>query len=452
MVKGKARHFVKSLIQRKGFTFAQVEEAFDGQDAMAKVVEGIFGDKWVTPDKYHEAAEQFEDALTVIFYHLNDRADAYCILRGHHVFYETLASELPTECDFDADLLKKLEEAYVEARRAYQGRASHDTRLVQAVDDWIKIKDTVTSFPSLQTFSLSARPTGLQSIISGLQEVNFTSSNAVWPPQYFSAGELTIISMNYLRPLLHGRTPANPGSLPLIPNKKTHPRDIRGFLCAIALMHYKADSMWNLSLRPVAQLAVSNDAHLWSKASGGESRLCITLQRCMTDAVDVLKSGKLLSTSLATPWFSRPWGAVPSINDMQAAAGQSQADLWSALCPRQGFAVVLHKYGDGVELVVFDPIHRHPIIKNDPIVKSNRMAIFGFRRAIQEHAKKAVEDAGEQLVRGWYGGRMEAVDGRDSVQLTSDWIRQLVVASATSDPLAVNDSVFVQWGFEAITM
>ncbi|KAF6822499.1 hypothetical protein CMUS01_11055, partial [Colletotrichum musicola] len=337
------------------------------------------------------------------------------------------------------------------ARRAYQGRVSHDTRLVRAVDDWIKIKDTVTSLPPLQKFSLSARPSGLQGIISGLQDVNFTSSNAVWPPQYFSAGEVATMSMNYLRPLLHGRTPANPGSLPLIPNKKTHPRDIRGVLCAIALMNYTAKSIWSLNLSPIAQFPNPTDARVWSKASGGESRLCITLQRCMTDAVDVLKSGKLLSIALATPWFSRPWGAVPSINDMQDAAGQSQADLWSALCPRQGFAIVLHKHGDGVELVVFDPIHRHEAIKNDPIVKANKMAMFKFRRSIQDNARKAVEDAGGQLVRGWYGGRTDAVDGRDSVQLTSDWIRQLVVASATSDPLAVNDSVFVQWGFEAIT-
>ncbi|KAF6832333.1 hypothetical protein CMUS01_06985, partial [Colletotrichum musicola] len=130
---------MKGLVQRKGFTFAQFNEAFGGQDAMAKIVEGIFGDNWVSPDKYHEAAEQVEDTLTVIFYHLNDRADTYCILRGHDAFYDTLASELPTEGNLNADLLKGLEEAYVEARRAYQGRVSHDTRLVRAVDDWIKI-------------------------------------------------------------------------------------------------------------------------------------------------------------------------------------------------------------------------------------------------------------------------------------------------------------------------
>lgn len=440
----------KRLVERKGFTFPPLEP-FGNRDTKVKIFEAIFGETEITSANYNEAAQQFEDTLTVIFHHLNDRAETYWLLRRHNVFYETLASELPSEGDFDADLLKILEEAYVSARRAYQGFKTHSTRLVEAVDDWIKTKDTVASLPPLQTFSLSARPTDLQDIISGLQDVNITS-NAVWPPQHFSPGEVVIISMNYLRPLLHGRSPANPGSLPLIPNKRTNPRDIRGFLCAIALMHYKADSMWNLSLRPVAQFAVSTDAHLWSKASGGESRLCITLQRCMNDAVDVLKSGKPLSISLASPWFSRPWGAVPSINDLQNAAGQTQADLWSAVCPRQGFAIVLHKQENGVELVVFDPIHRHSVIQNDPIVKSNQIAIFGFRRAIQESAKKAVEDAGGQLVRAWYGGRMEAVDGRDSVQLTSDWIRQLVVASTTSDPLAVSDSVFVQWGFEAITM
>lgn len=450
MVRGKGRQVVRSLVRRKGFTFPQ-GELFGDRHTMCKILRGVFGDKRVTSDNLPESAEQWEDALTVLFHHLVDRGDTYCLLRGHDAFYDTLAAEFPGDGDLTGDLLKTLEVYYVDGRKAYQGIVNHNSRLVQAVDAWIQVKDATSSLPPLQSFSLSARPTGVEGIISSLQKVDINSTSS-WPPSYFNADEVTIISMNYLRPLLHGRTPENPGSLPTTPNNKTNPKDIRGFLCALALMHYNAHSMWNLGLRPAAQFAASSESFHWSTASGGESRFCITLQRCMADAVAFLKSGKVMSISLATPWFGRTWGSIPCVDDLLNAAGKSQEDVWSALCPRQGFAIVLHKQGTDVELVVFDPIHRYDYVKTDPIVKSNLMAIFSFRQAIQENARKAVEDAGGRIVRAWYGGRMDAVDGQDSVQMASDWIRQLVVASTTSDPLAISDSDWARLGFEAITM
>ncbi|KAF4928348.1 hypothetical protein CGCVW01_v002027 [Colletotrichum viniferum] len=447
----------KKVLGQKGFFFPSGSIIAD-RDIVRQIMNALLRD-WQTAkeDQFDVLRQEMYAALLQIFHSLVDHADLYGALRGHETFYTTIASQITTEGNFNGDLVRVLEQTYTAARRQYTG-FPQDTDLNNAVDAWIQVQDAFAGLPALQSFSLAARPTDIGALMSQLQSTSIAGPNApasVWPPAYFIPEDIAIISTKNLRCLLYGRTPQTPGQLPGLPTKNTLPLQTRGFLCSLALGNFQSTSTWQLVLTPVAQFQDANDRRLWVNATGGESMFCFTMEMAVKTAIDALSSGKSLSISLLTPWFGRPWGSVPSIDSLPGGSkGQTQQQLWSNICPRIGFGLAVHKIdGNDFELVLFDPIRRYIHIKNDQLVKANQMAIFGFRQTIPEKVQNAVHAAGGRLIRVWYGGYVAMDNGADSVELASEWVRQVVVAGGPGqDPLAIDDAVWVQSGFELIEM
>ncbi|KAJ5013785.1 hypothetical protein K4K57_002312 [Colletotrichum sp. SAR 10_99] len=454
-----ARHSIaKRVLGQKGFYFPSGHIIAD-QDTVRQIMDAVVPGDWQTAkdDQFDDLRQEMYTALLQIFHCLVDHADLYGALRGHEAFYSTIASQITTKGDFNGDLVRVLEQTYPAARRQYTGLPK-DTGLTDAVDAWIQVQDAFASLPALQSFSLAARLTDIGALMSQLQNTSIAGPDApasVWPPTYFIPEDIGIMSTKNLRSLLYGRTPQTPGQLPGLPTKNTLPLQTRGFLCSLALGNFEPTSTWQLALTPVTQFQDANDRRLWGKATGGESMFCFTIDMAVKAAIDALSSGKSLSISLLTPWFGRPWGSVPSVDSLPGgSSGQTQQQLWSSMCPRIGFGLAIHKLGgNNLELVLFDPIRRYTHIKNDQLVKANQMAIFGFRQTIQEKAQNAVHAAGGRLIRVWYGGYVAIDNGADSVELASEWVRQVVVAGGPGqDPLAVGDAVWIQSGFELIEM
>ncbi|KAH0436504.1 hypothetical protein CcaCcLH18_04310 [Colletotrichum camelliae] len=455
-----AKHSVAKRVLggQKGFYFPSGAIIAD-RDAVRQIMDAVVPGDWQTAkdDQFDDLRQEMYAALLQIFHCLVDHADLYGALRGHEAFYSTIASEITTKGELNGDLVRVLEQTYTAARRRYTGHPK-DTDLTDAVDAWIQVQDAFAGLPAPQSFSLAARPTDLGALMSQLQITSITDPNAlasVWPPAYFIPEDIGIISIKTLRSLLNGRTPQTPGQLPDLPTKNTLPLQTRGFLCSLALGNFQPTSTWQLVLTPVVQFQDASDRRLWDKATGGESMFCFTIEMAVKTAMDILSSGKSLSVALLTPWFGRPWGSVPSIDSLSGgSAGQTQQQLWSGMCPRMGFGLAIHKIGGtNVELVLFDPIRRYDHIKNDQLVKANQMTIFRFRQTIQEKVQNAVHAAGGRLIRVWYGGYVAMDNGADSVQLASEWVRQVVVAGGPGqDPLAVDDATWVQSGFELIEM
>ncbi|KAK2775040.1 hypothetical protein CKAH01_12952 [Colletotrichum kahawae] len=453
-----AKHSVAKRVLggQKGFDFPS-GAIIANQDTVRQIMDAVVPVDWQTAkeDQFNDLRQEMYAALLQIFHCLFDHVDLYGALRGHEAFYSTIASEITTNGDLNGDLVRVLEQTYTAARRRYTGHPK-DTDLTDAVDAWIRIQDTFADIPALQTISLTTRPNDVGALAAQLQGTSITGANAnasVWPPAHFLPQDIGVISSKNLRSLLHGRTTQTPGQLPPHPTKYTLPLQVRGFLCSLALGNLQPTSVWQLALNPVAQFQDFKDRRLWSKATGGESMYCFTVHACAKRAIDDFSSGKSLSVALLTPWFGRPWGSVPSIDSLPGgSAGQTQQQLWSGMCPRMGFGLAIHKIGGtNVELVLFDPIRRYDHVKNDQLVKANQMAIFRFRQTIQEKVQNAVRAAGGRLIRVWYGGYVAMDNGADSVQLASEWVRQVVAAGGPGqDPLAVNDATWVQSGFELI--
>ncbi|KAI8304924.1 hypothetical protein K4K61_005801 [Colletotrichum sp. SAR11_59] len=448
----------KRILTQKGFFFPS-GPIIANRDIAHRIMDAIVSNEWQSAkgDKINQLSQDVYTALLQIFHSLFDRADLYGALRGHEAFYSTIASEIITKGNLNGDLIRVLDQTYTAARRQYTG-FPQDTDLNNAVDAWIQVQDAFAGLPALQTISLTARPNDIGALMAQLQGTSITGANtnaSVWPPAHFLPQDIGVISSKNLRSLLYGRTTQTPGQLPLHPTKNTLPLEVRGFLCSLAPGNFQPTSVWQLALNPAAQFQDTNDRRLWAKATGGESMHCFTVDAAMKRAMDDFSSDKSVSIALLTPWFGRPWGSVPSIDSLPGGSqGQTQQQLWSNICPRIGFGLAVHKIdGNNFELVLFDPIRRYIHIKNDQLVKANQMAIFGFRQTIQEKVQNAVHAAGGRLIRVWYGGYVAMDNGADSVQLASEWVRQVVVAGGPGqDPLAIDDAAWVQSGFELIEM
>ncbi|KAJ3958652.1 hypothetical protein N0V92_004783 [Colletotrichum tropicale] len=455
-----AKHSVAKRVlgAQKGFYFPSGAIVPD-RDAVRQTMDAVIPGDWQTAkeDQFDDLRQEMYAALLQIFHCLFDHVDLYGALRGHEAFYSTIASKITTKGDLNGDLIRILERTYTAARRRYTGMPK-DTDLNHAVDVWIQIQDTFAGIPAPQTISLATRPNDLGALTAQLQGTSITGANAnasVWPPAHFLPQDIGVISSKDLRSLLYGRTTQNPGQMPPLPTKYTLPLEVRGFLCALALGSFQPTSVWQLALNPVAQFQDFNDRRLWAKATGDESMYCFTIDAYVKRAMDDFASGKCISVALLTPWFGRPWGSIPSIDSLPGgSAGQTQQQLWSGICPRMGFGLAIHKIGDhDLELVLFDPIRLYNHIKNDQLVKANQMAIFRFRQTIQEKVQSAIHAAGGRLIRVWYGGYVAIHNDADSVELASEWVRQLVVAGGPGqDPLAVDDATWAQSGFESIEM
>ncbi|WYZ41175.1 hypothetical protein EsH8_V_000070 [Colletotrichum jinshuiense] len=458
----------KRVLMQKGFAFPPGPIFPDDGETIRRVLSAIFGDEQLSAEIAGGLNYQAQHALTDVFHVLLDRTKLYIAVRGHSVFYDTVALELRTRGGITAEIVKILDDSYTEARRQYhQGKyqqgKSRITDLAVTVDAWIRVRDVVAELPALQTISLAVRSDNMGALTSGLENTSINDSDDAgggsepsWPPAYFAPKDAAIISSKNLRARLVGKTPQTPGSLPPLPTKNTLPTETRVFLCSLLLMNYQPTSTWKLAPAPVAQMMNTQERWLWSDVSGGESCVCFSVDVFAKEAAGALRSGKDLYIALATPWFGRTWGSIPSIaGPLRGAVDITtrQALLWSSLCPRLGFAIVLHRYADGFELVIFDPIARYDHVKSDPNVKASMAFIFAFRQAVRDETERAVQEVGGRLVRGWYGGRLGAVaDGTDSVQLCSEWIHGLVADGRDRDPLAVADDVWAQWGFEEIQM
>ncbi|OBR06987.1 hypothetical protein CH63R_08508 [Colletotrichum higginsianum IMI 349063] len=446
----------KRIFLRKGFSFDSgpiFPATRDGEQSHPFFLTAIFGDQEPSGE-VAVLSEMAHEFLVRTFHALIDRADLYGALRGHEVFYDTVASEIAAEGEFNGPLLKVLEETYVPARRRFHRVESNtENDLVTVVDAWIHIKDAFANLPALRTISLSARINEVDELTSQLESATLVSSKpAVWPPVHFNHSEVAVLSSKSLRSLLYGKTPETPGELPALPTKSSVPTETRGFLCSLALTHYKADkSSWRLLLTPVAQMR-NHERCLWAKAAGGESQTCFSLNVFLTEDMEAPRSGKSISIALATPWFGRTWGSIHPVTDATGAQFTAR-QVWSSACPRLGFAIALHKHDNGVELIIFDPIARYTHIKEDPVVKANLSSIFAFRQSIRDNTDEVLRAVRARLTRVWYGGKMGMdVGGSDGVQIASEWVRQLVVGASDEgqDPLNVSDNVWTQWGFEKV--
>ncbi|UQC85856.1 uncharacterized protein CLUP02_11355 [Colletotrichum lupini] len=380
--------------------------------------------------------------LIRVFNTLVDRADLFGTLRGHPAFYAIVATELNTRGELTGDALKALDEVYVRARRNRQAQTNSEnnvTDLAAAVDAWIAIKDAFAALPPLQTLSLTARPNDMSALTAQLQGTDIVEPGQnmpAWPPSHFSPHEIALLAKPDLRAVLFGKTPQNPGASPPLPDKTAMPLETRAFLCSLALAKNEPNSKWTLALVPIGHFKDNMERRQWYNPSGGQSSNCFAVENSMIQAINAFRAGKNTYIALATPWFGRTWGAIPSVDDVPGAQSQQS-------------------YGDGVELIIFDPIVRYPHIMNNPQIKASLSSLFSFRQSIHDNTEAAIQRAGGRLIRGWYGGKLEAPpNGADSVQLASEWIRLLVLADVGQgpDPLAVDDEQWAQWGFEEVQM
>ncbi|OHE97505.1 hypothetical protein CORC01_07120 [Colletotrichum orchidophilum] len=426
----------KKILMQRGFNFPP-GPLFSDRQTVQLILTAIFGTElsWAENHDMVALSREAEACLLGIFHTLVDRADLYGTLRGHSAFYATVASELNTRGELTGDALKDLDELYVRARRGDPGEW-RDTDLNLAVDAWISVKDAIATLPPLETLSLTARTNEMGALVAQFQATSVAgpAQNVPdWPPTHFGPYELALITTPELRSVLFGKTHQTPGTLPALPSKTTMPLETRAHLCSLALANYRPSSNWNLILTPVANFNGFLERRQWSIPSGGQSLYCFTIEHALVQAVKALESGKVLSIVLATPWFGRTWGAIPSVTEVPGAESQQS-------------------YADGIELIIFDPTARYTHIKTDPQVKTSLFGLFNFRQSIRDNTELAMQRAGGRLIRGWYGGKMDTpANGSDSVQLASEWIRLLVLASSDGqDPLAVDDEKWAQWGFEEV--
>ncbi|KXH62929.1 hypothetical protein CNYM01_01997 [Colletotrichum nymphaeae SA-01] len=419
----------KKILMQRGFNFPP-GPMFPDRETVHLVLAAFFGSDWTWANSNVNdmiaMTREAEACLLGIFHTLVARADLYGALRGHSAFYATVATELKTRGELSGDALKDIDEVYVRARRGDPGEWLK-TDLNMAVDAWISVKDMIATLPPLQALSLTARPNEMGALTAQFQSASVAgpAENKTWPPAHFDPHELALIATPELRGVLFGKTPQTPGALPATPSKATLPLDTRAYLCSLALSNYQPDSTWNLVLTPIANFKNQMERRQWSIPSGGQSLYCFSIESALVQAVKAFQNGKAISIGLATPWFGRTWGAIPSVDE----------------------------YADGLELIIFDPIARYNHIKNNPQIKASLSSLFAFRQSIRDNTEAAIQGAGGHLIRGWYGGKLEMpANGADSVQLTSEWIRLLVLAGGghSQDPLAVNDEQWAQWGFEEV--
>ncbi|KAJ3938308.1 uncharacterized protein N0V96_011553 [Colletotrichum fioriniae] len=428
----------KKILMQRGFNFPP-GPMFLGRETVHLVLTAFFGSGWTWANSnVNDMIALTREAgacLLGIFHTLVARADLYGALRGHFALYATVATELKTRGELSGDALKDIDEVYVRARRGDPGEWLK-TDLNMVVDAWISVKDTIATLPPLQALSLTASPNEMGVLTPHFQSASVAgpAENKPWSPAHFDPHELALIATPELRGVLFGKTPQNPGAPPPTPSKATLPLETRGYLCSLALSNYQPGSTWNLILTPIANFKNQMERRQWSIPSNGQSLYYFSIENALVQAVKAFQHGKVISIALATPWFGRSWGT-------------------SSLCPRLGFAIVLHKFADGLELAIFDPIARYDHIKNNPQIKASLSSLFGFRQSISDNTEAAIQGAGGRLIRGWYGGKLEMpANGADSVQLASEWIRLLVLACGGhgQDPLAVDDEQWVQWGFEKV--
>ncbi|KAL0778485.1 hypothetical protein CaCOL14_006138 [Colletotrichum acutatum] len=366
---------------------------FPDRETVHVVLAAFFGSDWTWANSNVNdmiaMTREAEVCLLGIFHTLAARADLYGALRGHSAFYATVATELKTRGELSGDALKDIEEVYA--------------------------------------LSLTARPNEMGALTAQFQGASVAgpAENKSWPPARFDPHEFALIATPELRDVLFGKTPQTPGALPATPNKATLPLDTRAYLCSLALSNYQPDSTWNLILTPIANFKSQMERRQWAIPSDGQSLYYFSIENALVQAVKIFQHGKAISIALATPWFGRTWGAIPSVDE----------------------------YADGLELINFDPIARYNHIKNSPQIRASLSSLFDFRQSIRDNTEAAIQGAGGRLIRGWYGGKLEMpANGADSVQLASGWNRLLVLAGGghVQDPLAVDDERWAQWGFEEV--
>ncbi|TEA21640.1 hypothetical protein C8034_v003577 [Colletotrichum sidae] len=441
----------RKLVVRKGFWFASGR--IFGPVRTDDVLSAIFGDIMANSLDFRLAHDKVEVAVTSIFNGLIARSELYFALRAHSAFYETVAADIETDGRLTGDIVKAVENTHVTARQAFTGHAD-ETELLVAVDAWTKIRDTVASLPPVHQFCLASRPLEVDDLSFSLKGLSVAAGNAAeWPPACFDASDVAILSKSDLRTNLYGRSTASSAALPALPTRTSDPLVTRLFLCCLALHNYTERSEWLLALAPVAQYTDARQRWDWSRASGGGSTLYWTMELFMSKSILAFQKGKVLSIGLATPWFGRPWAAVPTADDPQNTGGLTQCQIWSNFCHRLGVAIVLHKHANGVELIIFDPLRCYNHVKHDPYFSANKMAILSFRLSIREKAEDMVKQLGVPLVRGWWGGKLDMECGSaDSVQIATEWVRQVVLAGRDGDPFVVDDTTWERWGFEAVIM
>ncbi|KAK1540406.1 hypothetical protein CPAR01_06395 [Colletotrichum paranaense] len=399
----------KKILMQWGFEFPPGPILSDDSTAHL-VLTAIFGTE--LPWDENDMATLNREAgacLVRVFNTLVGRADLFGTLRGHPAFYATVATELNTRGELTGDALKALDEVY--SMPVLRSRTP--SRLFRPC-----------------RHSLTARPNDISALTAQLQGTDIAEPGQnmpAWPPSHFSPNEIALLAKPDLRAVLFGKTPQNPGASPPLPNKTTMPLETRAFLCSLALAKNEPNSKWTLALVPIGHFKDNMERRQWYNPSGGQSSNCFTVENSMIQAINAFRAGKNTYIALATPWFGRTWGAIPSVDD----------------------------YGDGIELIIFDPIVRYPHIMNNPQIKASLSRLFSFRQSIHDNIEAAIQRAGGRLIREWYGGKLEApANGADSVQLASEWIRLLVLADVGQipDPLAVDDEQWAQWGFEEVQM
>ncbi|KAF9880585.1 hypothetical protein CkaCkLH20_01627 [Colletotrichum karsti] len=457
----KYKSVFKRVMCHKGFRLPS-GNLFSTQDQTSFLMTAMFGNNpsaVIASMGVGVAYQKVEAILVDVFSGLIDKAELYRAIRGHMAFYETVANEVKTDGDFTGEVVKMIEELYVTGRQNNTAATHHENRLTTVVDAWIKTRTAVDKLPPPQQFTLASHPTAVDALTSDISEFNIgPADQPAWPPAFFNENEIVLLSKPDLRHVLFGRDMNSTATLPKLPYTGGPPLNTRAYLCCLALQNYNRDSKWRLTLTPVANFTNPRQRWDWSDASNGGSRICWTVKALFKNCIDSFQMGKTFCIGLATPWFGSPWASIPRADGPQNTTGLSQHQIWSNFCPRMGFAIVLHEHADGLELIIFDASSNYPHIKNSSQMKGNKMAIFGFRNLVRTTAEKAVKEAGGRLVRGWHGGKVSLADGddgstADSVQLASEWIRQLIVAGRNGeDPLSVDDDTWAQWGFDPVEM
>lgn len=147
-----------------GFYFGKIT-ILDREEAAVVILAFIRGNSL---NEYYEGWQaEFRDAKGLVdskmlkfFDLLNSRADMYIQLRVHLVFFEVVAPEFATilYSELSPAILHRLAVLFSEARRNWRAsQRGSPTRLMEAVDAWIRAQERAASLPPLQTFSLPVR-------------------------------------------------------------------------------------------------------------------------------------------------------------------------------------------------------------------------------------------------------------------------------------------------------
>ncbi|XXG98947.1 hypothetical protein Hte_005280 [Hypoxylon texense] len=230
---------------------------------------------------------------------------------GGREFWDAMSVDCPV--DLNSKEFEKLVDAFVDARRKYQG--SSVTRLTRIVDQWM-------------------------SQIAG----------RTWPPSQFNSLELGMLEdpkiVGYIRRLV-------PKSLP-VANRLSSPIDLKSFLCTAGLHNITEHSSLAIYLAPIG-FHGDECRSQWRTATESLAQVYGTADEFVEYARDCFANRrKELVVGVFNHWFGTSHQVMVAYNENNG--GRARDEFRVQKCPRTSVVIALQKINDRrIDIKLFDP-------------------------------------------------------------------------------------------------